>query len=310
MATTDADGGSFLRATNKERALVLGGGGPVGIAWEAGLAAGLHEGGVDLTRADLIVGTSAGSFVGAQLAGRRDPASLARAQIELGRTQAAEARDPNRPNPPPPDLAPLLRFFGEMLPQGEPSVEILKRIGAFALATPTISEAEFLKTFGSIAEGARAWPEHFVCTAVDAESGAFKAWSAEDGIPLARGIASSCCVPGIFPPVEIDGRRWMDGGMRSSTSADLAAGYERVLIVAVVAGASADPRLALLNARLERERAKLADGGGASELITPDEASLEAFGANLMNGSRRAEIAEAGWAQGRREAQRLGAFWN
>jgi len=61
----------------KERALVLGGGGPVGIAWEAGLAAGLHEGGVDVTRADFILGTSAGSFVGAQLAGRRDPASLA-----------------------------------------------------------------------------------------------------------------------------------------------------------------------------------------------------------------------------------------
>ena len=80
-------------------------------------------------------------------------------------------------------------------------------------------------------------------------------WSVADAIPLARGVASSCCVPGIFPPIEINGRRWMDGGMRSSTSADLAAAYERVLVVAVVAGGSGDPRLALLNARLERERA-------------------------------------------------------
>jgi len=294
----------------KERALVLGGGGPVGIAWEAGLAAGLHEGGVDVTRADFILGTSAGSFVGAQLAGRRDPASLARAQIEMGRAQAEEARDPNRPKPRPPDLAPLLSFFAEMPVEGETSVEVLKRIGAFALAAPTISEVDFLKTFGSLAQGPRAWPERFACTAVDAESGAFKVWSAADEIPLARAVASSCCVPGIFPPIEINGRRWMDGGMRSSTSADLAAAYERVLVVAVVAGGSGDPRLALLNARLERERAKIDECGGASEVITPDDASLEAFGSNLMNASRRAEIAEAGWAQGRREAERLAPFWN
>jgi NTE family protein len=293
----------------KQRALVLGGGGPVGIAWEAGLAAGLYDGGIDVTRADFFLGTSAGSFVGAQLAGGRDPASLARAQIEVGRAQSALARDPDRPKPPVPDLAPLLRFWAEMPVDAEPSAEILQRIGAFALGAQTISAADFLKTFGSLAEGTREWPERFACTAVDAESGAFKVWTAADGIPLARGVASSCAVPGVYPPIEIGGRRWMDGGMRSSTSADLAAGHERVLIVAVVAGPSADPRLALLNARLERERATIAGAGGRSEVLTPDEACLRAFGPNLLNAARRAEIAEAGWAQGRREALRLAAFW-
>jgi NTE family protein len=197
-----------------------------------------------------------------------------------------------------------------MPPDADPSPEILQRIGAFALAARTMSEADFLRTFGSIAQGDRAWPERFACTAVDAESGAFKVWSSTDAIPLVRGIASSCCVPGIFPPIEIGGRRWIDGGMRSSTSADLAAGYARVLVVAVVFGGPRDPRLALLDARLQRERAKIAGRGGASELVTPDDASLAAFGPNLMDGSRRAAVAEAGWAQGRREAERLSVFWN
>lgn len=295
----------------KERALVLGGGGPVGIAWEAGLAAGLHDGGVDVGRADFVVGTSAGSFVGAQLAGGREPAALARAQVEAGRTPAAPRQaDPDRPAPPAPDLGPLLRFWSEMPADADPSPEILQRIGAFALAAPTMSEAAFLASFGSAAEGEHEWPDRLACTAVDAESGAFRVWTAADGIPLIRGIASSCCVPGIFPPIEIGGRRYIDGGMRSSTSADLAAGYARVLVVAVVFGGPRDPRLALLDARLQRERARIAAEGGASELLTPDDASLAAFGPNLMDGSRRAEVTEAGRAQGRREAERLAKFWN
>jgi NTE family protein len=295
---------------SKDRALVLGGGGPVGIAWEAGLAAGLKEGGVDVARANFILGTSAGSFVGALLAGGREPASLAQAQIEAGRAQAATPRDPNRPRPPAPDLAPLLRFMMEAPADREPPPEFLAKIGAFALSAQTMGEAEFMQTFGSLATGERAWPENFACTAVDAESGAFRTWAHADAIPLARGVASSCSVPGIYPPIAIAGRQWIDGGMRSSTSADLAAGYMRVLIVAVIAGADDDPRLALLAKRMERERAAIADAGGVSELIAPDEASRAVFGVNLMTASRRAEIAEAGIAQGRREAERLYNFWN
>jgi len=294
----------------KDRALVLGGGGPVGIAWEAGLAAGLKEGGVDIARADFILGTSAGSFVGAVLAGGREPAALAQAQIELGRAQAAAPRDPNRPRPAAPDLAPLMRFMMDAPVDREPAPELLAKIGAFALSAQTIGEDEYLQSFGSLATGERPWPEPFACTAVDAESGAFRMWAHGDAIPLAKGVASSCSVPGIYPPIAIAGRQWIDGGMRSSTSADLAAGHKRVLIVAVIAGGENDPRLALLGNRMERERAAIAEAGGASELIAPDEASRAVFGVNLMNAARRAEIAEAGIAQGRREAERLFNFWN
>ena len=53
--------------SDQRTALVLGGGGITGIAWEIGVLAGLAEAGVDLTGADLVVGTSAGSVVGAQI---------------------------------------------------------------------------------------------------------------------------------------------------------------------------------------------------------------------------------------------------
>lgn len=295
----------------KERALVLGGGGPVGIAWEAGLAAGLKEGGVDLARADFILGTSAGSFVGAQLAGGRDPASLAQAQIAMGKAQQNEqkARDPNKPRPPAPDLSPLMQLMANA-PAGEPTPDFLQKFGAFALQAQTISEEDFLRTFGSIASGDRGWPERFACTAVDAESGHFRMWSVREEIPLAHGIASSCSVPGVYPPISINGRRWIDGGMRSGTNADLAAGHARVLVVAVVAGDAKDPRAVLTHQRLERERAAIHAGGGQSELITPDAASLETFGPNLLDARRRADVAQAGIEQGRREAARLSAFWS
>ncbi len=295
----------------KERALVLGGGGPVGIAWEAGLAAGLKEGGVDVARADFILGTSAGSFVGAQLAGGRDPASLAQAQIEMGRAQAAAPKDPNAKRPPAPDLTPLMKLMTEAPQDGPPPPEFLQRMGAFALEAKTIDEEAFLATFGSLGTGgARAWPERFACTAVDAQSGAFQVWTEKQNVPLAKGVASSCCVPGIYPPVAINDRRWIDGGMRSSTSADLAAGYKRVIVVAVTTGNAQDARVALLHKRLDGERAAIHAAGGKSELITPDEGALAVFGVNLMNASKRAEITEAGIAQGRREAERLRAFWN
>lgn len=292
----------------KERALVLGGGGPVGIAWESGLVAGLKEGGVDVTRADYFLGTSAGSFVCAQLARGDDPASLAAAQIEAGSEQPKRAT-PDRPASPP-DLTPLMTFMAQAPAQGPMPTELLKEIGQFSLGATTIPEDAFVANFGGAATDSLPWPENFACTAVDTQSGEFKVWTRADGIPLGRGIASSCSVPGIFPPISIAGRRWMDGGMRSSTSADLAKGYRRVIVVAVTTAAATDARAALLANRLASEQAVIAEGGGTSELITPDANSLEAFGPNLMDASRRAAATRAGLEQGRREAARLASFWN
>jgi len=297
----------MLLPTDVDRALVLGGGGPVGIAWEAGLAAGLEAEGVDLWQADRVLGTSAGAFVGAQLASGRGARSLYDAQIALGEKDAAD-RASGQPSSaermPKPNLAPLIGLFMKPLAEGETAEDRRREMGALALSTETIGEDAFIEGFGR-SLSATAWPERFACTAVDAETGAFRLWDWESGIPIERGVASSCSVPGIFPPITIDGRRYVDGGIRSATNIDVVKGARRVVAVAVVGRLGREMQMP----RIESELSALRPEGEAL-LITPDEASQEVFGMNLMEAKDRAGIARAGYAQGRAEAKRVAALWN
>lgn len=279
-----------------ERALVLGGGGAVGVAWEAGLLAGLMDEGVDVRQADFVQGTSAGSIVGSAVATGVDPGILAQAQLIASAGSAAPAVAP--------DLTPIITLMQKMPATGEPGRELLREIGALSLSTTHMSEQAFVAMIsGALVQPS--WPGRFACTAVDAETGEFRLWRAADGVELASAISASCSVPGIFPPVTIDGRRWMDGGMRSSISIDMAAGYRKVLAVAVI------PKLAraVLGPRLEAEAAVVQAARGEVMLIAPDDASAEAFGPNLMDSARRPVSMEAGRAQGRREAARLRGWW-
>ena len=288
------------------RALILGGGGPVGIAWELGLAAGLEERGVKIAAADRIVGTSAGAFVGAALASGRPAEALVRAQVEqAARDSPARAARPEGERRPAPDLGPLLEFFAR---RPEPGQEARHRaeIGAYALAAKTMSEEQFLGSFGSIARPGEAWPQGYGCTAVDAEDGSFHLWEESSGVELGAAIASSCSVPGVFPPITIHGRRYIDGGMRSATCFDLGKGYQRVLCIAVIGGLATDA----LRERIDGEIAVLKASGSEVALIVPDANCREAFGANLMDGSRRGDVALAGVVQGRGEAGRIAGFWN
>jgi NTE family protein len=288
--------------------LVLGGGGPIGIGWESGLLAGLAEGGVDLSRADFIVGTSAGSFVGANLAMGR---SLAR----LAETYIADEQAPapaGQPAAKPPDLSFLIGKLQEAASGGRPAKEVRADLGAWALETKTIGEEEFIASLGGWLSKLpeNAWPERpYACTAVDAADGSFVVWNKESGIGLARAVASSCCVPGVFPPITIRGRRYIDGGMRSATNADVAKGYDVVLVVAVSVRVT-DPVMAERFRRpLENELNVLRESGARVECTMPDAASLDAFGINLMDRSRRTGAAKAGLQQGRGDAARLRSFW-
>jgi NTE family protein len=286
------------------RALVLGGGGPVGIAWESGLIAGLAEAGIDLSQADFIMGTSAGSLVGALLAAGRSPADLAAPFQGKGEMPSS----PSESLTTPPDLTPLIAKLMESYAGIRPTAEVCAEIGAWALRSAVMTEDAFLASFGrslaGIPEGY--WPERrYACAAVDAESGAFVQWEKESGVPLRHAVASSCAVPGIFPPVSINGSRYMDGGMRSGTNADLAKGYDVVVVVSV----SGEGAPEVFRRPLERELQLLRDSGSRVELIRPDAGSIESFGPNLMDHRRRPAAAANGLRQGQAGVETLRALW-
>jgi NTE family protein len=296
------------------RALVLSGGGPVGIAWEAGLLAGLAEGGVDLATADYILGTSAGSFVGSQLAMGRKAGDMAGAILaEAERVSAAVAAGsrPNTGGGGAPNLGLLFQKMAEARSGERDPKEVRREIGQFALEAKTMDEESFIKSFGrqlsETPDGA--WPSRgYACTAVDAETGEFVVWDAGSKVGLARAVASSCSVPGIFPPITINGRRYIDGGMRSGSNADIATGHELVVVVGLRTAGDAEMS-ARMRAPLEQEMQVLRDGGARTELILPDDASVAAFGLNLMDGRKRPGAAKAGIEQGRALAPTLKGVW-
>lgn len=298
------------------RAVVLGGGGPVGIAWESGLIFGLAEGGVNLGEANTFIGTSAGSVVGAQLALGRTPQEIGEPHLRgnAGGRSAAAASQNAASQGEQPVLSPLmeLRLRGGDANQ-DPNA-LMRRIGEFALAAQTITEEQFIGSMGYLISKAESWPKGYICTAVDTADGSFMAWKGQDGVTLGAAVASSCSVPGVYPPITIGGRRYMDGGMRSGTNADLASGHDRVLVLSVTLGVSRGEgpqaeMAELTRKRLEGEISGLREGGSQVELVSPDEGSAEAFGINFMDFTRRAGAAAEGQRQGRELAERLRAFW-
>ena len=287
-----------------KRALVLGSGGPIGIAWQAGLLAGLAEAGVDLADADFILGTSAGSFVGAQIAMGKAPGALVESIVSVSLPASGSSSEP--------DFTTFIDKMAEAVSGKRRARDVRAEIGKWALERQTISEEMLLAVVGHLFDELPddAWPErNYASTAVDVLSGEFVVWNKEAGAGIKRAVASSCSVPGIFPPITIGGRRYMDGGTRSATNADLAKGYDAAVVVAV-SGAAGDPKMAQqFRKQLDKELATLRESGTKVELIVPDAASIQAFGTNLMDPSRRAGAAQAGLAEGNAQAASLRAVW-
>lgn len=287
-------------------ALVLAGGGMSGTAWELGIAAGLEEADVCLADADFIVGTSAGSTAGSSLALGRPARLTAEAFLNLVQSEfepAAGAR--------PPDQTPVMAMRTRQIDDPRPPEVLRAEIGAFALNAPTMSEERFVGLFGSLI--GEAWPlRRFSCTAVDALDGSFRVWDNESGVPLALAVASSCALPGVSPPVTINGRRYIDGGMRSITNADLANGYERVLIVRTVPAATqgSGPLPELSPRRLNNETNALRDSGSEVWILEPDDTSARTLAMNRMDPQNSVAALEAGLRQGRLDAERLRPVWN
>jgi NTE family protein len=267
------------------RALVLGGGGPLGVGWQAGLLTALMNAGVPIADADYVVGTSAGSIVGAQLTTGRHLADLvAPISVAPWRTDRDdEASD-----------------IGEMLAALKPED-----------ATP---ESDWVAYFGFL--GGVPWPKSYHCTAFDLDSGDFAVWDASSGVDLPRGVASSCTLPGLVSPVTIDGKTWIDGGARDSLNADLAVGHDAVLAVSCMAleppaGATPDLLAGLLPG-IRRRIADLRASGSAVEVVEPSDefGELSGWGHSLLDVSRTAAAFDAGLRQGEAEVERTQRLWS
>jgi len=259
------------------------------VAWEVGLLAGLAEAGVNLGDADLVVGTSAGSVVGAQLASGVDLEAAYQRQLADPGAEIA-ARLP---------WSTILRWGWASVSHRDPQ-KARARIGAMALAAETVSEADRRAVMENRVP-VREWPaRRLLITAVEAESGEFVVFDRDSGVPLIDAIGASCAVPGVWPPVTIDGRRYIDGGVRSAANVDLAQGYDRVVVVAPLpGGAGSAPSVAKQAAALT----------GRVAVVSPDRAARHAFGRNLLDPASRAPAARAGREQAAREAARITELW-
>jgi NTE family protein len=182
-------------------------------------------------------------------------------------------------------------------------VQARARIGHWALAARTMPEADRRRVFEARLPVSD-WPAKVLkVTAVDARTGEFVVFDSAGDVGLVDAVGASCAVPGVWPPVTIGDRRFVDGGVRSVANADLAAGCERVVIVAPVAqgvGHMISPR---------RQAAGLAAAGARVVLVRPDRAAVHAIGHNVLGLSRRAAAATAGRAQAKVEAAAVRAVW-
>ena len=292
----------------RERALVLGGGGSTGNAWLIGVIAGLSEAGLDVTRADVTIGTSAGSTTAAQIAGAT-PAELLAAtlgaapQQRPGPVGSDRGRAPNRP------VADHLERIKTIIAASEDAADMRRRMGAAAIDMDVESDGSWQAGWRATVAArlpSQRWPERTVLiTAVDAETGEPVVFDRDSGVDLVDAVAASCSSG---RPYRIGDGRYIDGGYRSNAeNADLAAGYARVLVLSPFGGRSLTP--IEWGTHLATQVDELRAHGSRVETIFPGRDAEPMFGANAMDPSLRAPAAQAGYDQGRALAGPLSEFW-
>jgi NTE family protein len=296
-------------------ALVLGGGGAAGNAWEIGVIAGLAEAGLDMTKAaDLVIGTSAGATTAAQVRSGIPPAEL----LASVPSPPAQPAGQNRERPP---SLPMGKVFERMRAIGAAATsaaDLQRAMGAFGLESdPTLGPAaEQRRAIVAARLPRHEWPDRpMIVVAVDAHTGELAAFDRDCGVDLVDAVTASTALPGLVPTVSIDGAHYIDGGVRSPDNADLASGYANVVVLSPLGGRSQTPpeagefeglrRPPEWGTDLASQVEALRMQGSRVEVITPDADSRTAMGTNQMDPATRIPAARAGYAQGKQEATRL-----
>jgi NTE family protein len=303
-------------------ALVLGGGGAAGQAWQIGIIAGLAEAGLDLTEAaDLVVGTSSGSTTAAWVRSGIPTAELLASVLSEPVRPVGQSRE--LPTSLPPSL-PMATVFERMRAIGAAATsaaDLRRAMGAFGLESDSI--------VGPAAAGQRRamvaarlprheWPDRpMIVVAVDAHTGELAAFDRDSGVDLVDAVTASTALPG-GPTHSINGTRYINGGVRSGENADLASGFANLVVLSPFGGRNrtppergADPAgqfeglRRVPGADLASEVEALRKQGSHVEVITPDADSRAAMGTNQMDPATRIPAARAGFAQGKQEATRV-----
>lgn len=287
------------------RALVLAGAGAAGNAWQLGLTAGLSAAGVDLTAADLVIGTSAGSTVAAQITSGTQPeawyAAILAEVIPPRPAGTAKGRGPTISGPN------YMAWSDEIIAASKDASDMRRRIGAAALEMDE-SGGENGRRWRQIVAArlpSDVWPQQPVLIpAVDARSGEPVVFDRHSGVDLVDAVAASTSA---MSPYSIGDKRYLNGGYRRSSNADLAAGYERVLILEPFGGRSRQPLEWGMD--LATQVAELRAGGSQVETVFPDAGSGNVFDANALDPSTRLPAARGGHDQGTALAKQLKEFW-
>lgn len=294
--------------------LVLGAGGIVGQAYQAGVLAALEaELGWDPRTAEVIVGSSAGSLTGTALR-LGVPAHDLEASA-LGEPVSAEgafldAFAHEGPEIPPFDPRHALR--GWRLPSPRLIARTARRPWAFrpTAAAVTLLPAGFVDIAGSVdalsAHLGVEWPTGLWICAARRDDGARTVFgrAGSPEAPLGRAVAASCAIPGYFAPVEIGGVEYLDGGVHSPTNADVLRNEGLDLVVVVSSMSAAHGRARVPGAsfrwaahrRLEQEVRRLRSAGTEVVRIEPSAATVAAMGMNAMASDRSAPVARAAHA--------------
>jgi len=297
--------------------LVLGGGGILGGAWLVGALYALTEAtGWDPASASHVVGTSAGSVVGALVASEIPPWFLVHHQRggdvngmvdQHGRPIEAADESSRRlfewtGTVPRPILgSPRLALRATLRPWRYPGAAVLSGW----LGRGFLSNEEVGRIIGSlVADG---WSQHpnLWIVAVDYNSGKRVVFGAPDAPPatLAEAVEASCAIPGLYRPVRIGGRPYVDGGAWSPSNADLLVRTDVDVVVVMNPMSSLHPGLptGLLQRfdrrirratgrRLGHEARMLREAGKHVLLIQPREEDLTVMGVNMMDPSRRIDV--------------------
>jgi NTE family protein len=303
-----ANGGQTVRNV----ALVLGGGGAAGNAWLIGIIAGLAEAGLDMTEsADLVVGTSAGATAAVHVRSGIPPAELL-ASVLSPPVQPARQ---NKVQPPSLPMGTVFERMRAISNAATSAADLQRAMGSFGLESDSILEPGAGQRRAIVAARLPRsdWPNRpMIVVAIDALTGELAAFDRDSGVDLVDAVNASTALPGLVPTVSIKGRRYIDGGVRSSDNADLASGYANIVVLSPLGGRT-EPEPAgqfeglrrFPGADLVGQVEVLRKQGSRVEVITPDDDSRAAMGTNQMDPATRIPAARAGFAQGKREATRM-----